>query len=293
MRASTSLIRDRAHRRAPRRSTTWSCRCPASTTSRTPLAAIAVAHQLGIADDAIRRGARRLRRRQAALHPHRHVERRRRHRRLRPPPGRDRRRAEGGARRSTAGSRSSPSCSRIATRGSATCSTEFCDLLQRCRHGHRGAGLCGRRGADRGHRPRRAGRGLAPPRPPRRAALSGPDALAPMIAGARAARRLRRLPWRRLDHAVGLRAARPNWRSSTRRPRFAYERSPKPPLPRHNPARPVCRRTRAIKSVVSNGEARRIRRLSDRGRGTTTGPTAILTLQSTSRTGIYVFRSST
>ena len=42
-------------------------------------------------------------------------------------------------------------------------------LLQRRRHGHRRAGLCGGRGADRGHRPRRAGRGPAPARPSRRA----------------------------------------------------------------------------------------------------------------------------
>ena len=56
-------------------------------------AAIAVAHELGIADDMIRKALAELRRRAAALHPHRRVERRADHRRLRPPSGRDRRRA--------------------------------------------------------------------------------------------------------------------------------------------------------------------------------------------------------
>ena len=63
------------------------------------IAAIAVAHELGIPADAIRKGLKGFRRRQAPLHPHRLVERRRHRRRLRPPPGRDRRGAEGGARR--------------------------------------------------------------------------------------------------------------------------------------------------------------------------------------------------
>ena len=40
--------------------------------------AIAVAHELGIPDDAIRKAPRRFRRREAALHPHRRMERRRR-----------------------------------------------------------------------------------------------------------------------------------------------------------------------------------------------------------------------
>ena len=42
-------------------------------------------------------------------------------------------------------------------------------LLQRCRHGDRRPGLSGRRGADRGRQPRRAGRGPPRRRPSRRA----------------------------------------------------------------------------------------------------------------------------
>ena len=57
------------------------------------LAAIAVANEMGIHDNVVRRGARRLRRREAPLHPHRRGERRHGHRRLRPSPRRDRRRA--------------------------------------------------------------------------------------------------------------------------------------------------------------------------------------------------------
>ena len=60
--------------------------------------AIAVARELGIADDDDPQGARQFRRRQAPLHPGRRVERRRHHRRLRPPSGRDRRGAQGRAR---------------------------------------------------------------------------------------------------------------------------------------------------------------------------------------------------
>ena len=67
-------------------------------------------------------GPGQLRRREAALHPHRRLERRRDLRRLRPSPGRDR----GGAARRRARSRraaSSPSSSRTATRGCAISST--------------------------------------------------------------------------------------------------------------------------------------------------------------------------
>ena len=54
-------------------------------------AAIAVAHELGMTRGRDPRGPRQVRRRQAALHQDRRVERRRHLRRLRPPPGRDRR----------------------------------------------------------------------------------------------------------------------------------------------------------------------------------------------------------
>ena len=58
--------------------------------------AIAVAHELGIPRRRDPQGARRLRRREAALHPRRRMERRDHHRRLRPSSGGDRR---GAARR--------------------------------------------------------------------------------------------------------------------------------------------------------------------------------------------------
>ena len=81
-------------------------------------------------------------------------------------------------------------------------------LLQRRRRGDRGAGLSGRRSADRRRRPRRAGGGLARARPQagdparRSGKTRRPDQ------GTGQARRLRRLPRRRLDHAMGLCAAR-------------------------------------------------------------------------------------
>ena len=56
-------------------------------------AAIAVARELGMSDAHDPQGAAEFRRRAAALHPHRRMERRPDHRRLRPPSGRDRRRA--------------------------------------------------------------------------------------------------------------------------------------------------------------------------------------------------------
>ncbi len=55
--------------------------------------AIAVAHELKIPDDAIRKALAGFGGVQAALHPRRRMERRHHHRRLRPPSGRDRRRA--------------------------------------------------------------------------------------------------------------------------------------------------------------------------------------------------------
>ena len=60
------------------------------------------------------------------------------------------------------------------------------------------------RGADRGDQPRHAGRGPAHPRPPRRARPCRPEELPAMIAGIVRARRLRRLPRRRLDQPMGL-----------------------------------------------------------------------------------------
>ena len=90
------------------------------------------------------------------------------HRRLRPPSGRDRGGAARGARR-LCRAPSSPSCSRTATPASPTCSRSSAPastMPTPCWS----PSLCRRRGADRGHRPRRAGRGPARARPSQRAA---------------------------------------------------------------------------------------------------------------------------
>ena len=85
-----AVPRPRGQDRA-RRSTSSRCRCRAATTRSTPPSAVAVAHELGIKDDRIRKALAQLRRRQAPLHQSRRMERRRHHRRLRPSSGRDRR----------------------------------------------------------------------------------------------------------------------------------------------------------------------------------------------------------
>ena len=144
-------------------------------------AAIAVAHELGVDAGGDPQGARRLRRRQAPLHPHRRVERRADLRRLRPPSGRDQGGAQGRARLHRRpghrGRAAAPlHAARLAVR-------RFLHLLQRCRHGHRRPRLRGGRAADRGHRPRRPRR-----RPARRAAtatrmaLERPEDLAGIVA---------------------------------------------------------------------------------------------------------------
>ena len=80
-------------------------------------------------------------------------------------------------------------------------------LLQRRRYGDRRRSLSGRRGADSRHRPRSFRARSARPRPSR----SDPAAKfrRPRRRGARGCRprRLRGLPWRRQHHAMGLRAA--------------------------------------------------------------------------------------
>ena len=85
---------------------------------------------------------------------------------------------------------------------------QFCSRFQRCRRGDCRSRLSGRRSADRRRRSRRAGAGIAHPRPsPRGRARQSRKAC---FAGRRhgAAGRLCRLPRRRLDHAMGLCAAR-------------------------------------------------------------------------------------
>ena len=81
------------------------------------------------------------------------------------------------------------------------------DLLQRRRHGDRRACLCGRRGADRGRRPRLAGAGPARARPSPGHSARRPAGSRPHGQAAGAARRHRRVPRRRQHHAMGLCAA--------------------------------------------------------------------------------------
>ena len=213
-RAFASLIRDRTSRACASSSTISCLPMPGQHNALNATAAIAVAHELGRRRR--RRSARRsrrLRRRQAPLHPHRRLERRRDLRRLRPPPGRDRRGAEGGARRRPTG-RSSPSSSRTATRGCATLFDEFCTCFNDADAvivaPVYAAGEQPIPGADRDA----LVAGLAS-----RAAtatciaLERSEDLAGLVRRHRQARRLRRLPRRRQHHAMGLRACRA---SSTR-----------------------------------------------------------------------------
>ena len=105
-------------------------------------AAVAVAHELGVKDDVIRKALQRLRRRQAPLHQSGRVERRRHHRRLRPPSGRNRRRAARRAReRQGPGDRGDAAAPLHAPARSVR---SVLHLLQRRRRGCRGAGLSGR-----------------------------------------------------------------------------------------------------------------------------------------------------
>ena len=84
---------------------------------------------------------------------------------------------------------------------------QFCTVFQRRRRCHRGAGLSGRRAAHSRRRPRCAGGGLtfARPSPGHPARQAGKSRRYDQGSGR--TRRLRGLPWRRLDHAMGLRIA--------------------------------------------------------------------------------------
>ena len=116
------LIRDRKTGRGDLSSTIWRCRCRAATTRSTPPRRSRSRMSSARRAEVDPQGDRRLRRRQAALHPHRRVERRRDLStttatiRSRSPPSC----APPAPRRAA---RSSPSCSRIAIRGSHRCST--------------------------------------------------------------------------------------------------------------------------------------------------------------------------
>ena len=109
--------------------------------------AVAVAHELGIPDDAIRKALAGFRRREAALHPRRRLERRHDHRRLRPSSGGDRGGAPGRAGVDQgAGDRRGAAASLYAA---AVAVRAVLDLLQRRRRRDRRRRLSGGRGADR------------------------------------------------------------------------------------------------------------------------------------------------
>ena len=155
----------------------------------------------------IRRGARRLHRREAPLHQDRRGQRHHRHRRLRPSPGRDRRGAARRARRPPRAA-SSPSCSRTATRGSRNLFEEFCTCFNDADTVIVADVYAAGEAPIEGVEPRRAGRRPARARPSQRRWRSpDPEALAALVARAARARRPRRLPRRRLDHHLGARAA--------------------------------------------------------------------------------------
>ena len=126
-------------------------------------AAIAVAHALGLTDDVVRKalaGFGGVKRRFTNVGD---VERRAHHRRLRPSPGGDRRRP---ARRAREHRRPRHRGDAAAPLYAAARSVRaVLHLLQRRRHGDRGAGLCGRRKPHSRRRQRRAGCGPALARP--------------------------------------------------------------------------------------------------------------------------------
>ena len=167
--------------------------------------AIAVARELGISDDQIRKGLAGfggVKRRFTRTGDWNGVDG---VRRLRPSPGGDRRRAQGGARvdqgpghRRDAAASLHPALRAV---------RPVLHLLQRCRRGDHRACLSGRRGADRGRGPRLAGRRPARARPSQRDRARRFPAACRADQGNREARRLCRVPRRRQHHAVGLCAA--------------------------------------------------------------------------------------
>ena len=142
-------------------------------------AAIAVAHELKVAPVDDPQGDRRLRRRQAPLHPHRRMERRDDLRRLRPPSGRDRRRAARRARRrQRQGDRGRPAASlyapAVAVRSFARCFNDADAVIVADVYP-------GRRDADRRRRQAGAGRRDQRAWPPPRRRLPSPDKLAGIV----------------------------------------------------------------------------------------------------------------
>ena len=84
---------------------------------------------------------------------------------------------------------------------------DFCNLLQRRRHGPRRGGLSGGRAADRRRRPRSSRRRRPRRRPSRRPPAVGPEGARPADPRHRPPGRHGRLPRRRQHHPMGLRAA--------------------------------------------------------------------------------------
>ena len=126
-------------------------------------------------------GDRRVRRRQAPLHPHRRMEWRRDLRRLRPSSRRDRRGAARRARRDQGQGHRDRAAAPL--HPAAVAVRRFRALLQRRRHRHRRRRLSRRRGADSGRRQGGADGGDQRPRPPPRAGAAPPDKLAGHGAG--------------------------------------------------------------------------------------------------------------
>ena len=119
-------------------------------------------------------------------------------------------------------------------------------LLQRRRYRHGRAGLSGRRSADRGCRPRRSGAGAACPRAPPGDPARGVQGHRRDGAAARPFRRYRGVSRRRLHHPMGLRAAR---RAGGARPGGVM-----PPRPPQAPVRSPRFGRRAIASVIACDE---------------------------------------
>ncbi len=150
-------------------------------------------------------GLRRVRRREAPLHPHRRGGRNHRDRRLRPPPGGDRR---GAARRPPGrGEDRGGGGAAAPVLAPAIALRRVLRLHERRLHGHRGGCLSGRGGTDPGGGPRRAGGGLARARPSRRGAARRAGAAGGDDLRDRPAGRLRGLPGRRQHHPMGADAA--------------------------------------------------------------------------------------
>ena len=141
------------------------CRCPAATMSRMRSRRSPSRSSWAFRDEAIVARLREVRRGQAPLHQGRRGRRRDRHRRLRPPPGRDPRGARPPRARAREGRVIAVMQPHRYTRLQALMD-DFQNAFNDADMVFVDAGLSGGRGADRGRRFRRAGRGPARARPP-------------------------------------------------------------------------------------------------------------------------------